>query len=69
MKDRHEQAIHDARSSGPEDFLSSVKGDTARLIREHDWTSTPLGPIETWPQSLKTATGLLLAAPIPIVML
>jgi PAS domain S-box-containing protein len=41
----------------------------ARLIRAFDWTSTPLGPIETWPQSLKTATGLLIASPVPIVML
>jgi hypothetical protein len=41
----------------------------ARLIRAFDWASTPLGPIETWPQSLKTATGLLIASPVPIVML
>ena len=41
----------------------------ARLIRAFDWGSTPLGPIETWPQSLKTATGILIAAPIPIVIL
>jgi PAS domain S-box-containing protein len=38
-------------------------------IRSYDWASTPLGPIETWPQSLKTATGLLIASPVPIVML
>ncbi len=30
---------------------------------------TSLGPVEAWPQSLKTATALLIAAPIPIVML
>ncbi|CAN5264053.1 hypothetical protein BH09PSE1_BH09PSE1_02850 [soil metagenome] len=41
----------------------------AGLIRAFDWASTPLGPIETWPQSLKTATGLLIASPVPIVML
>jgi PAS domain S-box-containing protein len=41
----------------------------ARLVRAFDWASTPLGPIETWPQSLKTATGLLIASPVPIVML
>ncbi len=69
MRDRDEQAIHDARSAGADGFLSSAKGDTARLIREHDWASTPLGPIDAWPQSLKNATGLLVAAPIPIVML
>lgn len=41
----------------------------AERVRQHDWSATPLGPLETWPQSLKTATGLLLAAPVPIVML
>jgi PAS domain S-box-containing protein len=55
-----------AASSG--DFLRG-SGELPALIRAFDWTSTPLGPIETWPQSLKTATGLLLASPVPIVML
>src|SRR6185312_3830760 len=44
-------------------------GEMAGLIRSFDWASTPLGPIESWPQSLKTATGILLASPVPIVML
>ncbi len=41
----------------------------AERVRQHDWSATPLGPLEKWPQSLKTATGLLLAAPVPMVML
>ncbi|KQW82661.1 histidine kinase [Brevundimonas sp. Root1279] len=41
----------------------------AALIRSFDWSGTPLGPIAQWPQSLKTATGLLIASPVPIVML
>jgi len=41
----------------------------AERIRAHDWASTPLGPINDWPQSLKTATGLVVASPVPIVML
>ena len=39
------------------------------LMRAHDWPSTPLGPIETWPQSLKTACGIVLRSPVAIVML
>ena len=69
MKDRDEQGVDGGRSPDADDFLSSAQGPVARLIRRHDWASTPLGPIETWPQSLKTATGLLIAAPVPIVML
>ena len=44
-------------------------GELAALIRTFDWASTPLGPIGQWPQSLKTATGLLINSPVPIVML
>jgi signal transduction histidine kinase/FixJ family two-component response regulator len=34
----------------------------ARLISEFDWASTPLGPMEAWPQSLKTVVGILLTS-------
>ncbi|HET6262715.1 MAG TPA: PAS domain S-box protein, partial [Chloroflexia bacterium] len=37
-----------------------------RLIRTHDWASTPLGPIEGWPQSLKTAVGIMLSTRHPV---
>lgn len=41
----------------------------ASRIRGFDWASTSLGPLDRWPQSLKTATGLLIASPVPLVML
>ena len=44
-------------------------GELAALIRSFDWSSTALGPIQHWSQSLKTATGFLLLSPVPIVML
>ncbi|OYW44756.1 MAG: hypothetical protein B7Z08_08295 [Sphingomonadales bacterium 32-68-7] len=44
-------------------------GECARLILQHDWTATPLGPIANWPQSLVTATAMMLASPVPMVML
>ncbi|WP_419723080.1 PAS domain-containing protein [Sphingomonas panni] len=44
-------------------------GDCAALIADLDWGGTPLGPIAGWPQSLKTATALLLRSPVPMVML
>jgi signal transduction histidine kinase len=50
------------------DFLSGG-GELGRLIREYDWSRTPLGPLESWPQSLKTATAILLRSPVPIVLL
>ena len=50
------------------EFLSGG-GDCAALIAAQDWVATPLGPIEHWPQSLRTATALLLRSPVPMVML
>ena len=35
-------------------------------IRAHDWVATPLGPIERWPQSLKTSLSLILNAQMPM---
>lgn len=44
-------------------------GELASLIRSFDWSSTTLGPIEHWPQSLKTITGFLIRSPVPLVLL
>jgi PAS domain S-box-containing protein len=41
----------------------------AQRLRDFDWGSTSLGPIAQWPQSLKTAAGIVLVSPVPIVML
>ena len=38
------------------------------LIRAHDWSATPLGPMQSWPQSLKTAIDLVLANRFPTVL-
>ncbi|MGD0189876.1 MAG: PAS domain S-box protein [Rhizomicrobium sp.] len=47
----------------------AITGEMADRVRRYDWASTPLGPISAWPQSLKTAVGIVLFSPVPIVML
>ncbi len=37
-----------------------------RLIRAHDWASTPIGPPNLWPQSLRTAVRLMLTSRHPM---
>jgi PAS domain S-box-containing protein len=37
-----------------------------KLIREMDWSKTPLGPIDSWPQSLKTSILLTLNSRYPM---
>jgi hypothetical protein len=41
------------------DFLAGG-GEMGALTRAHDWSATPLGRPETWPQSLRTAVRILL---------
>ena len=45
------------------------QGELFALVREFDWSSTSLGPISDWPQSLETTVGLLLRSPTAIVLL
>ena len=40
----------------------------AELIRERDWASTPIGPMESWPQSLRTALSICLESRFPILI-
>ena len=43
-------------------------GEMGKLIREMDWSQTPVGPVETWPQSLNTAVSICLGSRYPIVI-
>ncbi|HEY0028323.1 MAG TPA: PAS domain-containing protein, partial [Allosphingosinicella sp.] len=43
-------------------------GDMGRRMREHDWTTSPLGPPEDWPQALKTATSIVLSSKFPMFL-
>jgi PAS domain S-box-containing protein len=44
-------------------------GGMRARIRAHDWAATPLGPIETWPPSLRTILGLVLETRFPALLL
>ena len=44
-------------------------GEMARRISAHDWSATPLGPVEAWPENLRTALGMVLAMPGPASIL
>ncbi|PNA00853.1 MULTISPECIES: ATP-binding protein [unclassified Pseudomonas] len=44
-------------------------GLMAARIRNHDWASTPLGPLDSWPDVLKTSVALCLASRFPQAVL
>ncbi|HWF38554.1 MAG TPA: response regulator [Candidatus Acidoferrales bacterium] len=37
-------------------------GEVGALMRSMDWSKTPVGRVENWPQSLKTAVGICLSS-------
>jgi signal transduction histidine kinase len=52
---------------GVQAFLAGG-GEMGELCRTHDWTRTPLGPVEDWPQSLRSAVSICLGSRFPIVI-
>jgi len=54
----------DRRTEG---FLAGG-GEMGERIRAFDWSKTPLGPVAHWPQSLRSATSILLPSKAQIVL-
>ena len=44
-------------------------GACAQLIERQDWSATPLGPIDQWPQCLTSALSLVLRSRLPMVLM
>jgi signal transduction histidine kinase/PAS domain-containing protein len=43
-------------------------GEMGARMRSLDWAATPLGPVERWPQSLRSALSILLPSKAQIIM-
>src|SRR5262245_1124009 len=43
-------------------------GELATRMRAVDWAATPLGPLDGWPQSLRSAIGICLGSRFPIAI-
>lgn len=68
----HSKREHTAASSNASGAVASTwlagDGEIAERMRTMDWSRTPLGPMQHWPQSLKTSISICLASRFPIVM-
>jgi len=53
------------KASADDSFLLGG-GEMGKLVREKEWSATPLGVIATWPPSLRTAVSLVLNSNFPI---
>jgi PAS domain S-box-containing protein len=49
---------------------SPIHGNSrmAEVIRTHDWTLTPLGPIDDWPEALRFSANLMLSCAFPALV-
>ena len=63
----------ESQSSTTEEIESSRQGHRVRpvgemadRIRDFDWTSTQLGAIETWSETLLSAVNMILSSPLPM---
>ncbi len=56
--------MHSPRPATPreriQETLFPAAGEMGALCRGKDWAASPLGPVEEWPESLRTAAGLVL---------
>src|SRR5262245_32610346 len=43
-------------------------GEMGALMRALDWSTTPLGPVENWPQSLRSVVSMLLPSKAQIIL-
>jgi signal transduction histidine kinase len=48
--------------------LFSGGGAAGELMRSLDWSRTPLGPVDRWPQSLRTSVSICLSSRFPILI-
>src|SRR6478735_8570373 len=43
-------------------------GAMGALVRQKDWAQAPFGPVESWPQSLRSAVSICLGSGFPIAI-
>ena len=57
------------RDAAPARTFGSDGGTLGKLIDDHDWGATSLGPIASWPAAMRTTVELVLRSPAPLATL
>jgi PAS domain S-box-containing protein len=57
---------YEARITVPPDDWLAGGGEMGELVRAYDWSTTELGPIDAWPQSLRTTLRICLHSRYPM---
>src|SRR5215207_3341110 len=61
---------HPLRAHRPDILATTFPGDSemAERCRAFDWSTTPLGPVAGWSQSLRTTVGIVLTSRNPMFL-
>ena len=57
-----------AAPASKSDSFARGGGELGELTRAFDWSTTPLGAMTEWPQSLRTSVSTMLRSPYPITL-
>ena len=60
--------VPDLPAGAAHEDLFSGGGECGRLMASFDWSATPLGPVASWPASLRFAVRTVLASRFPMVL-
>jgi PAS domain S-box-containing protein len=60
--------LHTPADSLPAAHCLAGGGRMGEMMRGHDWSATPVGPVESWPQSLQTSVSICLNSRFPIIL-
>lgn len=63
-----QEAIDPMNGAGATGVEPTSAQEMLRLVEDFDWSSTPLGPAATWPDSLKAVVRILLTSRFPMWM-
>jgi signal transduction histidine kinase len=55
-------------ASDADGWMFAGTGEMSALIRDFNWSATPLGPVDQWPHSLKTTVAMLLHSRHPMFL-
>ncbi|HSJ63192.1 MAG TPA: hypothetical protein VK922_04705 [Gemmatimonadaceae bacterium] len=53
-------------SPAPSDFFGP--GEMGAVLRGHDWSRTPFGPVDHWPSNLRTTVGIVMHSRFPMLL-
>jgi PAS domain S-box-containing protein len=67
VKSRERYGEQAAPRTFPQNFIFGT-GEMARLTRAFDWSRTPVGPIERWPETLLITVNTMLASRHPMFL-